>query len=188
MENKILELEKKLQDMELKYNNLFEIVEELNYYFLKSISEGRHDGYEYVPIFIPRDNSRYLKSGVRYRNPYAGRHFITSGLEEDDIKEGLEYTSPSDIIKGVKDEDLGCVAPKHLWSIYDKVEKLKEQEKKELVEERMKKCVDVLKKIQSKKEDIEKRKEELKEKIREREVETVHMKRELDKYEEEEED
>jgi len=60
MENKILELEKKLQEMELKYNYLFEVLEELNYYFLREFSEGGDDDV-YYPVLIPRDNSKYLE-------------------------------------------------------------------------------------------------------------------------------
>ncbi len=61
MENKILELEKKLEDIKLKYDNLLEIVEELNYYFFKEMCEPHYGG-DYRPTFIPRDNSKYLKS------------------------------------------------------------------------------------------------------------------------------
>lgn len=175
MENKILELEKKLQDMELKYDNLFEIVEELSYYFMKEMCVPNYGNYgdDYYPTFIPRDNSEYLKS--RLTKKY--------------IRDVLYDSSPTDLIKGIKKEDVGRVAPKHLWSIYDKVEKLKKQEKKELVEKRIKKCIEIIKKVQSEKEDKEKRKEELREKIRKTEseagAEVRLMQKELDKYEKE---
>lgn len=125
MENKILELEKKLQDMELKYNHLLEIVEELNYYFLEEISYVNSQGNNYNNHFsIPRDNSRYLELGLsssinkeRYRHP---------------------WSSPSGIVRDIIKEGVGCVAPKYLWSIYDKVDKLKKQEENDLIRE----CVD----------------------------------------------
>jgi len=178
--DKILELEKKLKDMELKYDNLFEIVEELSYYFMKEISDPYYDGDYYYPTSIPRDNS-----GLRYHNEY-GIH-ITSRLNEVNIKEDLYDSSPSDLIKKIKKEGISRVAPKHLWSIYDKVEKLKKREKKELVEKRIKKCIEIIKKVQSEKEDKEKRKKELREKIRkmESEAEVRLLQKELDKYEEE---
>jgi len=183
MENKILELEKKLQDMELKYNHLFEIVEELNYYFLKEVSEGGGDDV-YYPTFIPRDNSKYLESGLNYSTKDYDEVYM-SRLTEDNIKEDLRYSSRSELIKGIKEENVGRVAPKYLWSIYDKIEKLKSQEEKELVEERVKRFKEIANKIQGKKDDIEKKREKLREEIKEREVETAHMKRELNNYKEE---
>lgn len=182
MENKILELEKKLKDMELKYNHLFEIVEELNYYFLKEMSEPYYGG-DYHPIFIPGDNSKYLESGLGY---YDESEYISiPKLTEDSVKKYLQRFSPSDLTKRIKEKFVGCIAPKYLWSIYGKVYKLKEQEKNKIKKEYEKKFTEIVDKIQSKKEDIEKRKEELKEKIKEKEVETDYMKKELDKYEEE---
>ncbi len=105
------------------------------------------------------------------------------------IKNGLYDFSPSDLIKEIKKEDVDRVAPKHLWSIYDKVEKLKRREKKELGEKRIKKGIEIIKKVQSEKEDKEKRKKELREKIRRAELEAGAevrlLRKELDKYEKE---
>jgi len=141
MENKILELEKKLQDMELKYNHLFEIVEELNYYFLREMSEPSESiysvgGYSWTPLIIPRDNLEYLKSDLScYYDNKDGMKVYTPKLTVNDIKNSLRNYSPSDIIKGIKKAGIvGCLAPKHLWSIYDKVEKLKKQEKNKIKE------------------------------------------------------
>lgn len=81
------------------------------------------------------------------------------------------------------------MAPKHLWSLYDKIEKLKKQDKNKITEKRVKRFTEIADKIQSKKESIKKRKKELREKIRKTETEAGAelrlMQKELDKYERE---
>jgi len=123
-----------------------------------------------------------LESRLRYPTK---EDIFTSRLKEDDVKEDLQCVSLSDLIKRIKEEGIGRVAPKHLWLIYDKVEKLKKQEKKEIVEERIKKCIGIIKKIQSEKEDKQKKKKELREKLKKKEAEASIIRKELDKYERE---